>query len=71
MCRMRKSKKQWSIKWLVIYMVTALLFLTSVELHVHTSDTAAMADHGNAVSTNILASDLMLETASDEITVEL
>jgi len=62
-------RKQQSFKMLVIYMITALLFLTSVELHIHTQETAATVDHGMAVSISAIAGDLMSETGSDEIIV--
>jgi predicted nucleic acid-binding Zn ribbon protein len=66
---MSKHRKQLSIKMLIIYMVTALLFLTSVELHIHTQDTAMTADHGAAVSISSFADELMAADGSDEITV--
>ncbi len=62
-------QKQRSIKMLVIYMITALLFLTSVEIHIHDQETAAAADHGFAVSISSLTNDLLPEGSSDEITV--
>jgi hypothetical protein len=54
---------------LVIYMITALLFLTSVELHIHTQETATTVDHGMAVSISAITGDFMSETGSDEIIV--
>lgn len=54
---------------LIIYMVTALLFLTSVELHIHTQDTAMTTGHGAAVSISSFADDLMAADGSDEVTV--
>jgi hypothetical protein len=66
---MSKHRKQLSIKMLIIYMVTALLFLTSVELHIHTQDTAVTADHGTAVSISSFSDDLMAADGNDEITV--
>ena len=69
MYHMRKSHKQLSIKMLIIYMITALLFLTSVEIHIHNEETAAAADHGFAVSISSLANDFMVEGSADEITV--
>lgn len=54
---------------LVIYVITALLFLTSVEIHIHDQQTAATADHGLAVDISSIASNLSLEGGSDEITV--
>ena len=62
-------QKQRSTKMLVIYMITALLFLTSFEIHIHDQQAAAIADHGSAVSISTLANDLMPEGSSDEITV--
>ena len=66
---MSKHRKQLPIKMLIIYMVTALLFLTSVEIHIHSQDAAATADHGFAVSISSVASELMPENAADEIVV--
>jgi hypothetical protein len=66
---MSKHRKQLSIKMLIIYMVTALLFLTSVELHIHTQESAATVDHGSAVSISSFADDLMAADSHDEITV--
>ncbi|MBE9568550.1 MAG: hypothetical protein IMF14_07620 [Proteobacteria bacterium] len=62
------SSKKTAIM-LVIYMITALLFLTSVEIHIHNHEAAATADHGFAVSISSLTNDLMPESAGDEITV--
>lgn len=62
-------QKQLSIKMLVIYMITALLFLTSFEIHIHDQQAAATAEHGSAVSISSLANDLLPENSSDEITV--
>ena len=68
---MRKNKKQLCIQMLIMYTVTALLFLTSVELHIHTQETAATVDHGFAVGISSLASNFMPEANSNEITVSL
>jgi len=65
---MRKNREQLSVRLLIIYMITALLFLTSVELHIHTEETAAAADHGSAVSISALSGDLTPDN-SDEIVV--
>ena len=54
---------------LVIYMITALLFLTSVKIHIHDHDAAATADHGYAVSITALTDDLLPASVSDEISV--
>ena len=66
---MSNHRQQLSIKMLIIYMVTALLFLTSVKVHIHTQDAAATADHGSAVSISAFADDLMAVDSADEITV--
>ena len=63
------QQKQRSVKMLVIYMITALLFLTSFEIHIHDQEAAAAADHGVAVSISSIANDLLPEGSSDEITV--
>lgn len=66
---MQKFKKQHSARILIIYMISALLFLTSIELHIHTQDTAASADHGFAVAISTIAGDLSFSNTSDEINV--
>lgn len=66
---MKFDQKQRTIKMLVIYMITALLFLTSVELHIHTHETAATVDHGFAVSISSLSDSFSTDTDSDEIIV--
>ena len=71
---MSNSAKQRSIKILPVrillgYIITAMLFLTSVELHIHTQESAATDDHGFAVSISSIAGDQMDSSASDEITV--
>ena len=62
-------RKPQPAKMLVIYMIMALLFLTSFDLHIHDQEAAATADHGFAVSISALDNDLMSEEVSDEITV--
>ena len=66
---MLKIKKQLTIKMLIMYMITALLFLTSVELHIHTQETAATVEHGFAVDISSFASNLMPGDSSNEIIV--
>ncbi len=66
---MLKNKKQLSIKMLIMYVIAALLFLTSVEVHIHTQETAATVEHGFAVDISSFASDLMSEGSSNEIIV--
>jgi len=66
---MSTQQKQWSIKILVMYMITALLFLASFEIHIHDQVAAVTAYHGSAVSISTIANDLLPEGSSDEITV--
>jgi hypothetical protein len=66
---MSTQQKQQSSKVLIIYMILALLFLTSVEIHIHEQEAAATADHGLAVSISSFTNDLLPESSSDEITV--
>lgn len=61
--------KQLPVKILIIYLISALLFLTSIELHIHTQETAVHEEHGAAVSISSLSSELMPATAYGEINV--
>ncbi|MCW9046605.1 MAG: hypothetical protein OQK46_00890 [Gammaproteobacteria bacterium] len=63
------SAKQLPTNALIIYMISALLFLCSIELHIHTGDTAINADHGSAVSITSLANNLDYLNISNEIEV--
>ena len=63
------NNKQHSIKMLVMYMIAALLFLTSVELHIHTQETAATVDHGFAVDISSFVSNIVPEGNDNEIIV--
>jgi hypothetical protein len=72
--KMSRFDKQLSIKVLIIYMISTLLFLTSIELHIHTQETAALETaalegHGAAVSISSLSSELMPPGTGDEIKV--
>lgn len=63
------SGKQLSTKMLIIYMISTLLFLFSIELHIHTEEAAASADHGASVSITSLSNSLVGMGSSDEIEV--
>ena len=52
-----------------MYMISALLFLTFTDLHIHTKEAAATADHGSAVSISSLSDELKPTGTSDEIKV--
>jgi len=66
---MSRSKQQLSAKLLIIYMISALLFLTSFDLHIHTQDAAATAEHGSSVSITSISNELTMANSSDEIAV--
>ena len=66
---MTQSKKQFVSKTLIMYMVSALLFLTFVELHIHTQEVATTEIHGVAVSISTLANNLAIGDVSEEISV--
>lgn len=63
------SRRQLPMKTLVLYMISALLFLTVIEVHIHNSIGAATADHGFAVSISSLDTALLPTGSSDEIKV--
>jgi len=63
------SNQQYSAKALIIYMISTLLFLTSIELHIHTQEAAASADHGYAVSISSISTELAGGNSADEINV--
>jgi len=66
---MKTVNKQRSVKMLVIYMISALLFLTSIDLHIHTQEAASIADHGSSVSISSFATNTVTDGNTDEITV--
>jgi len=66
---MRKNNAQLNTRLLIMYMISALLFLVSVDLHIHTQETAATAAHGFAVDISSLADNLLPEGTADEISV--
>ncbi len=66
---MLRNQQKLTARMLIMYVVVALLFLTSVELHIHTHDAAPTAEHGFAVSISSLDSDFVPHLASEEINV--
>jgi hypothetical protein len=65
-----RFRKQLSIRFLIMYMISAVLFLTSIELHIHTHDVAPAAGHqDHAVHISSLADELIPAGASDEVNV--
>jgi hypothetical protein len=66
---MLRNSQKLTARMLIMYVIAALLFLTSVELHIHTHEAAPAAEHGFAVSISSLASDFIPHLASEEINV--
>ncbi len=66
---MLRNPQKLTAQMLIMYVVAALLFLTSVELHIHTHETAPAAEHGFAVSISSLDSNFVPHLASEEINV--
>ena len=64
-----KPAKQLSTQLLIIYMISTLLFLFSIDLHIHTKDAATSADHGSSVSITSLSNSLGGTNSSNEIEV--
>jgi len=56
---------------LIMYMIAALLFLTSFDLHIHTDEAALTAEHGYAVSISSIDTDFLAGTDGEEINVGL
>lgn len=52
-------------------MISALLFLSSIELHIHTHEAAASADHGAAVSITSLPNDFSSQIAAQKSASEI
>ncbi len=66
---MLRNNQKLVARMLIMYVVAALLFLTSVELHIHTHEAAPAAEHGFAVSISSLESNFVPHIASEEINV--
>ena len=66
---MLRNSQKLTVRMLIMYVIAALLFLTSFELHIHTHEAAPAAEHGFAVSISSLASDFVPHLASEEINV--
>ncbi len=65
----RNRCRQFSIKLLIMYLISTLLFLSSIDLHIHTDKAAATEDHGFCVSITRLTSNLLNFDTTDEIEV--
>ncbi len=52
-----------------MYLISTLLFLSSIDLHIHTDKAAAVEDHGFCVSITELTSNLLNFDTADEIEV--
>lgn len=54
---------------LVMYMISAMLFLMSTPLHIHSKEAAATAEHGGAVSFSSLVNDIIQADTRGQITI--
>lgn len=68
---MRNKRHNSSLQYrlLVMYMISALLFLMSTQLHIHSKEAAASADHGAAVSVSSLINDVIQVKTGDQINI--
>lgn len=66
---MFRVNKQLSTRILVMYVISAVLFLTSIELHIHANDVATSSGHGYAVHISSLDSGIVHSGVNDEIKV--
>lgn len=64
-----KNGKQLSTRLLIMYMISALLFLTSIELHIHAGENAVSAEQGGAVHISSVAAGLVSPDQADEISI--
>jgi hypothetical protein len=62
-------KQQQTVRWLIIYMISALLFVTSSDLHIHSREAAATSEHGAAVSISKFSDELSTLVDEEEIKV--
>jgi len=68
---MSKNQTLLTARMLIMYMIVALLFLTSFDLHIHTDEAAVEAEHGFAVSISSIDTDFLAGVDSEEINVGL
>jgi hypothetical protein len=61
--------KQLSTRLLILYMISTLLFLTSIDLHIHPDDGSVAADNEAAVHISSLAGDITSTDKQDEISI--
>lgn len=62
-------KKQRTTHWLIIYMIGALLFITSNHLHIHPQQIALTSEHGAAVALSSIDDDIKAAQVGSEIKV--
>ncbi len=62
--------QSFAFRGIVVYVIAALLFLLSFDLHIHTHEAAVTADHGSAISISALSVDPADSSANDEIAVD-
>jgi len=65
-----RNNNSLSFRILIMYMISALLFLMSTHLHIHSQEAALTADHGAAVSVSSLIEDVIQAEAGDQINID-
>ncbi len=55
--------------YIIMYVITAVLFLMSFTLHIHIQEVASTQDHGAAVSFSAITAELSQDEASGEIVI--
>lgn len=65
-----KQLKTGSLRtYIIMYVITAVLFLMSFTLHIHTQAEASTQDHGAAVSISAITAELSQDEVSGEIVI--
>ena len=66
----RTNGKQVSTRLLIIYLISALLFLTSFRLHIHPQDGSVVsADTGSLIHVSAITGDILSPDQDDEISI--
>ncbi|MDY6979500.1 MAG: hypothetical protein SV201_06430 [Pseudomonadota bacterium] len=64
-----RNNSSLQYRLLVMYMISALLFLISTPLHIHSEEAAVTAEHGAAVSVSSLVKDVIQADTQNQINI--
>ena len=64
-----RNNSSFPYRLLVMYMISALLFLMSTPLHIHSKEAATTAEHGAAVSVSSLVNDIIQADTQNQINI--